>query len=347
MDNTTNNTGNKKPIKFVLILIVTIVAAIGLSSLTYMLYQPFYRNTVKEKYYQLPPNETEALFAISDSEDLMFDTKAYKLFEDSCLGNSNNNLIAAGCYAIKDNIECWSDETTVATIDGKEITIAEHPSSYINIIDNCVYYRDDSDRKVYRNLLDDSRSECVVDANCGETVVTVNGIYYIDFATKKLNYLAFSEKEPTLVYNNRIISFAVIGDSVFTLTENKVFGLLNANGDYTEIDSQVDKFFFDGNAYIQKGSKIYRISSFVSSEGVIDNTEGTLINMSNGYLFLADNDIVTRISTDVEGEPQQIYSLKKDEILKTIIGTGGSYEIKLYTEKDGLRYEKSILLDAK
>ena len=342
MDNENNKTTKRNPFKLILILVIVIAVATGLSYFTYTQYQTYQHNSFIEKYYQASPDEIDTLFTISDSEDLMFDTEAYKSFENACLGNTNNNLLAMGFYAKRGTIECHSSETTVAVVDEKEITITDHPSSYINIINNYIYYRDDSDRKIYRNSLDDNESECIVDANCGEIVVTAKGIYYIDFATKKLNYLAFSNDEPNQVYDNRIISFAVIGECCFVLNEDKSFGFLKLNKDYTEIDSDVDTFFFDGSIYIQKGSKVYRLNSFTDSDCVIDNIEGFLIYESAGYLYISDNEKITRIPVNGEGEPQEIYSLKENEIVKSIIETSSSCEIKIFTEKDGILYEKPV-----
>lgn len=342
MDNEIIKTPKRNPFKFILILIVVIAASVGLSYFTFTQYQAYQHNSFIERYYQASPDETDTLFTISDSEELMFDTEAYKSFENACLGNTNNNLIAMGFYAKKGSIECHSDKATIAVVDEKEVTITNHLSSYINIINNCIYYRDDSDRRIYRNSLDDNQSECVVDANCGETVVTAKGIYYIDFATKKLNYLTFTNDKPNQIYDTRIISFAVVGECCFVLNEDKSFGILKSNKEFTEIDSDVDAFLFDGNTFIQKGSKVFRLNSFSDSDCVIDNTEGSLIYENAGYLYISDNEKITRIPVSGEGEPQEIYSLKENEIVKSIIDTGSSYEIKIFTEKDGILYEKTV-----
>ena len=342
MDNEIIKAPKSNPFKFVLILVIVIAAAAGLSYFTYTQYQAYQHNSFIEKYYQASPDETDTLFAISDSEELMFDKEAYMSFENACLGNTNNNQLAMGFYAKRVSIECHSGETTVAVVDKKELTISEHSSSYINIINNYVYYRNDSDRKIYRYSLDDNESECVVDANCGETVVTAKGIYYIDYATKKLYYLAFSGDELNQVYDNRIISFAVVGECCFVLNEDKTVGISKSNKDFTEIDSDVDAFFFDGNIYIQKGSKVYRLNSFTDSDCVIDNTEGFLIYENAGYLYISDNEKIYQIPVNREGESQEIYSLKENEIVKAIIDTGSSCEIKIFTEKDGILYEKTV-----
>jgi len=342
MDNEIIKTPKRNPFKYVLILVIVIAAAAGLSYFTYTQYQAYQHNSFIEKYYHASLDEVDTLFAISDSEELMFDTEAYKSFENACLGNANNNLLAMGFYAKIGGIECHSGETTVAVVDEKELTISDHSSSYINIINNCVYYRNDSDRKIYRYSLDDNESECVVDANCGETVITAKGIYYIDYATKKLYYLAFSGDELNQVYDNRIISFAVVGECCFVLNEDKTFGISKSNKDFTEIDSDVDAFFFDGNIYIQKGSKVYRLNSFTDSDCVIDNTEGFLIYENAGYLYISDIEKIYQIPVNREGESQEIYSLKENEIVKAIIDTGSSCEIKIFTEKDGILYEKTV-----
>ena len=211
------------------------------------------------------------------------------------------------------------------------------------MINESVFYRDDTDRKIYRYFINDGTTECAVNANCGETIVSVKGVYYIDYSTKKLFFLAFSDKEPKLFFSKRISSFAVVGNSAFVLTEDNTFGFLRESGSFTPISTEVDRFFFDGSAHIQKGSNIYRIDSFTQSECVAEDTDGVLIYEGSGYLYIAEKDSITRLLDN--GDTEKICSLEENEIVKTMIETGSAYEIRLFVEKDGLLKEKNLLLE--
>lgn len=344
MDNETMKPVKKNPLKFVVVLIIALVAAVGLSYFTYTYYQSYQRESVKDKFYNASPDESDTMFTISDSEELMFDTEAYKTFEAACLGNTNNDLIAGGSYVQKGTISCYSEEKTIATVDGKEIVVSDHSSSYINIMDSNIFYRDDTDRKVYKYSLDDQKTECVIDANCGETAVTVRGIYYIDYATKTLNYSSFADSEQKQLYEERIDSFAVIGESAFVLNDDKVFGLLKSDGAFMEIDTDIDRFFFDGSVYIQKGSNIYILDSFTNAEHVVEDIDGYLIYESDGYLYTINNKRLRQIPV-TGGEGKEIYTLKEKEIIKEISITGDTFEITLFTEKDGIYHRKTISID--
>ena len=324
-------------------VILLAAAACGLSLGTYTLYQNHQNEETRNAFFQASPDEADILLSISNHEDLLFDMEAYKKFETSCLGNTNSNLLASGIYAKKGNIVCTSGDGTTVTIDGQEKKISDHPSSYLNVINESVFYRDDTDRKIYRYFINDGTTECAVNANCGETIVSVKGVYYIDYSTKKLFFLAFSDKEPKLFFSKRISSFAVVGNSAFVLTEDNTFGFLRESGSFTPISTEVDRFFFDGSAHIQKGSNIYRIDSFTQSECVAEDTDGVLIYEGSGYLYIAEKDSITRLLDN--GDTEKICSLEENEIVKTMIETGSAYEIRLFVEKDGLLKEKNLLLE--
>ena len=133
-------------------VILLAAAACGLSLGTYTLYQNHQNEETRNAFFQASPDEADILLSISNHEDLLFDREAYKKFETSCLGNTNSNLLASGIYAKKGNIVCTSGDGTTVTIDGQEKKISDHPSSYLNVINESVFYRDDTDRK-YKFML--------------------------------------------------------------------------------------------------------------------------------------------------------------------------------------------------
>lgn len=331
-----------KSLKGIVGIILIAAMACGLSYGTFKLIQNNQSKELREAFFKASPDEVDTLLAISDSEELLFDKEAYNIFENACLGNSNNNLLATGFYTKKGNTVCTSGSSSTALVDGKELKISDNPSSYLNIINNNVFYRNDTDRKIYRYSLEDGKTECAVSTNCGETIVSVKGIYYVDYSTKKLNYLAFDENEPKQLFDECISSFAVVGNAAFVLTDDNTFGLVKENGSFTLISTEVDCFFFNGSAYIQKGTKIYRIDSFTQSECAVENTSGKLIYADSDYFYIADSNSVTKVLDD--GTTEEIYSHAENEIVKSLIEAASTYEVRLYTEKDSILNEKKTSL---
>ena len=327
-----------KALKRIVVAILILVVACGLSFGTFKLFQNYQSKELRETFFRASPDEADVLFSISDSEDLIFDKEAYNIYEVACLGNSNRNLLATGFYAKKGNTVCASGSNTTALVDDKELKISDNPSSYINIINNNVFYRDDTDRKIYRYSLENGKTECFVNAACGETVVCVKGVYYVDYKDKKLNFLAFDESESKQLYDNRISSFAVVGNGIFILTDDNVFGFLKEGDSFIQITTEVERFFFDSSAYIQKGTKIYRIDSFTQSECMMEKTSGVLLFADRGCLYIAENDSVTKVLDN--GTTEKIYSLKENEIVKSLIETDTTYEVSLFTSKNGMLTEK-------
>ena len=175
-------------------IIAAIIAGVGISFLVVQEYSHSHEVKVIQTYCALTENDTDALFAISDEPSVRFDTDAYKLFESACLGNTSTNLLSYGTYCEKGNMVCESVEKTILHKSNEDVVLYDRPSSYINIIDGCVYYRPDDTRQVYRYTVSDGETECVIDAPCREVVVSTKGISYIDYGSGQLKFYSLENQ---------------------------------------------------------------------------------------------------------------------------------------------------------
>ena len=254
-------------------------------------------------------------------------------FENNCIGNTNNNLLTFGTYAQRKNIVCESDDNTSIIINDEEKVISNDSSSYINIINNEVFFRNDSDRKIYCYSLKDSDVKCLVDANCGEMIVSKRGIYYIDYSTQLLNYYSFQTNTTEKVIDQKIKSFAVGGESLFVQTYNKNLELVNLDGSTIHIIGEVDRFFYDGTIYVQKGGVIYRISSLTSAERVFEEKKNArLIYVEDDYVFLLYNNKIQRVNIDGT-DGTDIDEFENNEVFKYMYSTESGCEIT-YSQKN-------------
>lgn len=297
-----------------------------------------------EKYYNTPADDYKTLFRISDSKTLCFDKKAYEIFENACLGNSNTNLIFYGNYCSRDAKTCISSANTVLTADGSEIEISKASSSYINIINGSVYYRNDTDKKIYCYSIQNSSNSVVVDKACGETIVSQNGIAYIDLNTSQLNFYAFKNKKSQKVYDKKIRSFAVIGSSYWCLTENKKFGILTGGGKFRTITSNVDRFLCDGKVMIQKGSNIYEIDKGYKTTLVLQNVKSELIGFKDDSLYFIENGALRSYDTLKSKYAPDIKRFESTDVLKALYITDKDYQIAVCkTNNEPFKTEYEII----
>ena len=70
----------------------------------------------------------------------------------------------------------------------------------------------------------------------------------------------------------------------------------------------------------------------------MEKTSGVLLFADRGCLYIAENDSVTKVLDN--GTTEKIYSLKENEIVKSLIETDTTYEVSLFTSKNGMLTEK-------
>lgn len=330
---------------FAVIIILVIIAALLLSVFVYQFIEKNEAENKTEVYYQLSDKDIEALFEISNNRNLMFDKKSYNIFNDKCLGNNSSTLLSFGCYCEKDGMVCISKDKTVLTVGDEEIVISDSPSSYINIIDDNIYYREDSTRKLYKYSISNNTSMCIVDSPCGEVVVSKKGISYIELASSTLKHIAFATKETIQVIPEQVKSFVVIGNSYYCLKGDKTFGIISPNGEFDLITTDVDRFFCNGKIAIQKGSNIYVLSDANNLETQFTGLKGVLVGFSDDAIYIYENQHVNSYKTSTNVLDKTIVTLKPSEILKSFYITDDTYEIITYSEDSSLYVKNYITIN--
>ena len=342
------NTENKSKIisklKITGKILLAVFCALLISGFVWLAVDKIESTAEKEAYYSLSSDNVEALFEISNSPTLMFDSKAYNKFEDDCLGNDNSILISFGNYYEKDGLLCKANKNTVLIIEGKEIVISDFPSSYINIINDNVYYRNDSTREIYKYSISKNENECIVKVPCGEMIVSKKGIAYIDLSTSVLNYISFETMETTPVLIDAVRAFAIIGNSYYCLNTNKDFGIIKEDGQFKCIATDVDRFFCDGNIVIQKGSSIYVINGTSVSECQLD-IEGVVVGIHDDKVYVNEEQSINVYNISTASFEESIVELEADEVFKAFYILKDSFEIITYKDDKSLYVENQILID--
>ena len=330
----------KKTFKISTILIISflsiITAVIGESVFTYLK-----NEQIKKDYSSSNAGISDNnYYNISDSLITIYDQDTYKIFENACLGNSNSNLLSYGCYYAKDNIICKSTSNTELIIDGKTLIINETPSSYINIINNNVYYRDDKNRFLKKYNIDTSETEIVIDKPVGQAVVSTKGVSYIDYQTLCLNFLSFEDGTSKEISPLKISAFSIIGNIYLSLCENKELGFLEQNGDFRKIESDVDRFYYNGQIAIQKNNNIYLIDKSEKAFAEKRNVDGLLLGLHDNKMYFShDNSIICCDIEEPNISDNTIYKCNTNEIIKSIYVTDNTVEIQCYNNTDSETYK--------
>lgn len=336
----------KRGIGLVLAVSAAVVTGIVSSSVVYAGINERKASAVRESYYRISPENIDALFRISDKNTLLLDEKAYNIFETNCLGNTSAALLSYGCYCKSGDLICVSEGKTVLKERDTETVISERPSSYINILDDYVYYRDDVTRGLYRYSISKRESECLVKAPCGEVVASKKGVSYLDMATDRLMYMDFEQNRSAPISADAITSFAVIGESYYCLKDNGDFGVVKKNGTFRSVSSDVDRFYFDGKIALQKGDKIYVLNDTKASGTRMLTVEGTLIGLQGDKLFVHEKQNINAYDVETLSLRTPIASIEQDEIIKGFYPTESAYEILIYT-KDAQFYDLPHFITAK
>lgn len=317
---------------FVFALLVAAVVGIVSSNAVCKFIDGRKENTARENYYSISLDNADAMFCISDSDALIFDEKAYDIFENNCLGNTNSALLSYGCYCKKGDLVCISENKTVLKANETETVISEQPSSYINIMGDYIYYRNDITRELCRYSISEKASECLVKSQCGEIVVSKKGISYLDMTTSKIKYMDFKGNKSTYVSDDEISSFAVIGDVYFCLKSNGDFGIVKKGGKIKLISSNVDRFYFDGGITLQKGNKIYLINGTEKTQIRELNNEGLLVGMCKDKIYILEGNNVNAYDAKTSTLDKTIVSVSSDEVVKGLYITKSTYEMLTYNK---------------
>lgn len=288
-----------------------------------------YRNTYNDKtiYYGISPSNKEELYTLSDSNNLIYDVKAVGIFESNCLGNSNTNLLSYGCIYGDDQIKIISTNNIVIEQNGTKTTISKSPGSYINCIGDCVYYRNDEDRKIYQYSINSKETQCLIEKQCGEVIVSTKGIAFIDYESELLSYYSFESKDIKCVSEEKLIEFATVGDKYFCLAKNGNLFLLDANGKSSVIEKDVDKFYYAGSIVIQKKDNVFVLNNSILNRILGEDIKGKLVGCDDKKIYILEAKDIFSYNIKDGKFIDTVTTLSDDQVLKSFYIFSDGYEL--------------------
>ena len=275
----------KKILQWILIAFAAIVLAVC----SYYISGCLDRSNSLHDYLSLKADDMETLHSISDDYSLLNQLSAFQHFEELCLGNSNCLSQTFGLYCYKNGIECEATNNQLVIKDrGNDVVVSNSDVSYINIGNDCIYYRSNNDRYIYSYSLETSEITVVINEQVRQTLLDNDKLYYIRMSDKVLCVYHITEDTVSHVLedNTGIRSFALLGNAILYLDNENNLALRDIPSGYTSIiQKDVDQFIYNGSVILQKNGKIYRLSLGNSKIQQITSENSVLVGCSYNSIF--------------------------------------------------------------
>ncbi len=284
-------------------------------------------------------------YTISEKEEWIFDKDCFLYFETECIGNRQSILMKYGQYYADDTMEVigYTAPSTL-NINDKNVELLDHEISYINVIEDYIYYRDELDRKIYSYSIDTGEIAKLSDIEVGEMVVSTKGLSYISLIDEKLYFQEFGKSKAKMVIEENVKKFTQIGDKYLCLLDDARLVLCDFNSIET-IEEKTDNYLYQGYLLVQKGEQIYQYDTFHHYKELDLGNRSYLLTVDQSSIYYVDlmeelqkiyqYDIETKERKLIKGveEPSQVikfyYAIGKDEkdhILKILNATSESKE---------------------
>lgn len=268
-------------------------------------------------------------------KDVFRNKQAFSLWSQSALHNDLNCLMSGGNFFENDKIIIQPDTnfSRMEIIQGEKVTpFSNSICSYINVVDDIVYYRKDSERSIFRYSIQKQTEELVYSGNVGEIFVYGNYLYFIDLENEqKIMQISLDNLETVnCIVDESVKQFMIYSDQCVYLTKsNNIYQKTVAMDTVaSNIPGTYLSFFFNGNIITQSGDCVLSFDIIGGSTKIIYENKDIkfrLAGASEGYCYIQEGKILKKVSTTDIGE---IVSLQ---------GEYGDYINSLIETKDSLR----------
>ncbi len=283
---------------------------------------------------------------ISDFSPAVMEYKdSYLFYENDYLGNENSLLLNGGSFAKSGIISLFPNQTytdTILSINDKQRSLCGSVCSYINIIDETIYFRKNSDRKFYVREINGNVKK-IADFNCGQVTVDKNQIYFINFDDNSSLYKMNKDgTESKCIIAKPIDNFILMGEVICIKTSaNEVFKYTIESNKLHLIKKSAEQIGFNGKLVFKRNDIIIAtdLNGFVGKTLLDVNTNDfKILCVSNKQIYyqvkksLFCYDLETKLTKELCNEfdvYKEIYS--ENSILKIIT-------IKMNEESDNMIY---------
>ncbi|MCB7320462.1 DUF5050 domain-containing protein [Lacrimispora sp. 210928-DFI.3.58] len=239
-------------------------------------------------------------------EDVFRNDQAFALWSEAALHNDLNCLMSGGNFYEKNGIIIRPNDsfTGMEIIQGENVTTFSNGiCSYINIVDDMLYYRKDDERSIFRCSIHDNSEELVYAGNVGEIFVYGDYLYFIDLENERKVMQVLLENPETIncIIEEPVEQFMIYSNQCLYLTKtNKLYQKeIAVDSIASNISGTYTSFFFNGDIIAQSGE---RILSFDIGGGntkvVYENKENKfcLAGAATGCCYIQEGTTIKKIS---------------------------------------------------
>lgn len=264
------------------------------------------RQTAYNLYRQSP--DVVATFESLDYED------TFDIWNSKDLGNDVNVLLTGGSVYVRNQYKMLpsGDGTTLVIVDaaGNE-TALDVSASFLNVVGNTLYFRNDADRSIYAYDLPKGEVYPVVAGSVGEVFVTNDAMYFIDYnLDSTIQAMILSGTDKKCVVASPVSSFVVCGNYIIYLDTHSdlYYAPLNldanidveadANGDTEpsvnepkKLVGNIERFMVGDRIYVESKNTIF---SFTPTGGdareEYTSTDNSLrlVGYLDGHIFFQE-----------------------------------------------------------
>ena len=258
--------------------------------------------------------EARVPYEYLDNKDL------FDLWNKNDLGNDINAILSGGKLLYRSGISAFptfdNSGTKIVSSSGEEKSLGVE-ASYINLKDDCVFYRNDADRKLYSYNLGTSEQHLIYDGNVGEVLITNNMVYCVDYSSdSSIVSMNLQGEEMQIVVREPVSSFAICGNTILYLDTSQKLKKTEVYGSTTvTIVGNIERFFVDGRVYAESDNTIFSFTPLGYDSSLVYRTDEAslrLVGVSDGTVFYQENGELKCINGDMKStlflEQHKIYS---------------------------------------
>lgn len=268
----------------------------------------FTKDSLYNKLKDAKVTDAEAIAKIAGSDEAIVYPDLFDKYEAGYLGNKSMNsmnygLIAENQYGYTSINE--NNEVVLHTKDNENI-IATEQISQINIAKDLVIFRG-ADKKLYTCKHDGSDKKAIVDDKVGTVLLVGDDVYYVNYSkANNLYKYNMKNKKSKLVVKDDVKNFTIAADEILYLDYNNSLVLQTVGFTTpTWTNSDVAKFYFNGDIYVQNNDKVIKF------------------NLNNHF----PEDVATGISELLGVDEQNVYYSVKGKLYSQNLSSGKKKEL--------------------
>ena len=200
---------------------------------------------------------------IITSKGTLMSPEIYDVYEKNYLGNKSMNSQNYGFFAENQYgyTQIGENGTVKLIVDGTETSLPDAYISQINITNDKVIYKG-RDKKIYSVSYDGSDKQVLVEDSVGEALLAGNDLYYTSYSKGgKLCKYGLITGENSSVIEENIKTFTISADTILYLDyDNNLTAANLSDLNKKWINKNVDKFYYNGDIFVQNNGKIIKFN---------------------------------------------------------------------------------------